>query len=432
MHKRIIYSVFGVAAAGVVLFGVYAWHPEIAPLAPGAKPPFSQADIARGKIMAAAGYCSTCHTPPGGLEYGGNYQMNTPFGVIYSSNITPDPDTGIGRWSEEAFIRAMRTGVSRDGHHLLPAFPFEHFNKMTDDDIKAIYAYLMSSVPAVNQQKKENGIAFPLNLRFLQAGWKLLFANTTPFEKHSDKSDEWNRGAYLAQGIAHCGACHTPRNALGGEKYSQMYEGALIDGWIAPSLTRSSTSPLHWRAQDFYEYLRTGNSPYHGAAAGPMAPVVHHGLAALPDADLKALSVYFGELAGSNSDDPAAAPKLQAAVDEQHKIKDLRIDNGARLYTSTCSACHYSSSQQVKGRPLLALGSATHLEDPSNLINVILDGFRSDQGISGVVMPQFRDALSDDDITAIATYLRQTAGEQPWPNLLQKVGEIRRQPRFEQ
>jgi mono/diheme cytochrome c family protein len=430
MRKRIILSFFGVGVAGIVLFGIYAWHPEIRSITPPTKNQFSAEMVAHGKIMAAAGYCSTCHTTPGGQEYAGNYQMNTQFGAIYSSNITPDPDTGIGRWSEEAFIRAMRTGISRDGHHLLPAFPFEHFNKMTDDDIKAIYAYIMSSVPAVNQQKKENGIPFPINLRFLQAGWKMLFANTDPFEKHSDKSDEWNRGAYLAQGISHCGACHTPRNALGGEKYSHMYEGALIDGWIAPSLT-SSTSPLPWRAQDFHEYLRTGNSPFHGSAAGPMAPVVHHGLSALSDADIKALSVYFGELAGSNSDDPAASSKLQAAVEAQHKTKDLRIDHGTRLYNSACSSCHYSSSQQVKGRPLLALGSATHLEDPSNLINVILDGFRSDQGIRGVVMPQFRDALSDDDIAAIATYLRQTAGEQPWPDLQQKVGEIRRQPRFE-
>ena len=222
MLKRIIVSIIGIGVAGAVLFGIYAWHPEIGSITPPTRNQFPSDIVEHGKIMAAAGYCSTCHTTPGGQEYAGNYQMNTQFGAIYSSNITPDPDTGIGRWSEEAFIRAMRTGVSRDGHHLLPAFPFEHFNKMTDGDIKAVYAFLMSSVPAINQQKKENGIPFPINLRFLQAGWKLLFANTDPFEKRSDKSEEWNRGAYLAQGISHCGACHTPRNALGGEKYSHM------------------------------------------------------------------------------------------------------------------------------------------------------------------------------------------------------------------
>ncbi|MGE4259874.1 cytochrome c [Shewanella fodinae] len=431
MRKRIIYSICGVVVAGLVLFGIYAWHPEIAPVTPPAKDQFPAATVAHGKVLAAAGYCSTCHTAPGGQEYAGNYQMNTDFGTIYSSNITPDPETGIGNWSEAAFIRAMRTGVSRDGHHLLPAFPFEHFNKMTDDDIKAIYAYIMSSVPAVKQQKQANGIPFPLNIRFLQAGWKMLFADTSAFEKQSDKSDEWNRGAYLAEGIAHCGACHTPRNALGGEKYSHMYEGAAIDGWIAPSLTASSKSPLPWRQQDFYEYLRTGNSLFHGSAAGPMAPVVHHGLAALSDDDIKALSVYFGDLAGNNSEDPATSPKLQAAIAAQHPMPDARINQGARLYATACASCHFSGSKLRKGRPLLALGSATHLNDPTNLVNVMLDGVRSDQGIPGVVMPAFRDALSDDEIAAIAEYLRHSAGEQPWPNLQQKVGEIRHQPRFE-
>ncbi|MFQ6372651.1 c-type cytochrome [Shewanella sp. YIC-542] len=431
MRKRIIYSICGVVAAGVVLFGIYAWHPEIAPVTPPDNSQFSAETIAKGKMLAAAGYCSTCHTAPGGQEYAGNYQMHTDFGTIYSSNITPDPETGIGNWSEAAFIRAMRTGVSRDGHHLLPAFPFEHFNKMTDDDIKAIYAYIMTSVPAVQQQKQENGIPFPLNIRFLQAGWKMLFADGSDFSEQADKSAQWNRGAYLAQGIAHCGACHTPRNALGGEQYDKMYQGAAIDGWIAPSLTTSSTSPLPWRQQDFYEYLRTGNSPFHGSAAGPMAPVVHHGLAALSDDDIKALSVYFADLAGNHTEDPATNPKLQAAIDAQHPMPDARINKGARLYASACAACHFSGNKLKKGRPLLALGSAVHLDDPANLVNVILDGVRRDQGIQGVVMPGFRKRLSDEDIAAISEYLRQSAGEQPWPQLQQRVSEIRLQPRFE-
>lgn len=431
MRKRIIYSVCAIIIAVGVIFGIYAWHPAIDPVDPPAKTQFSQQEIQHGKELAAAGYCSTCHTPPGGKPYAGNYEMNTPFGVIYTSNITPDPTSGIGNWSEEAFARAMRTGVSRDGHHLLPAFPFEHFNKMTDEDIKSIYAYIMTSVEPVEQAKKENGIPFPLNIRFFQAGWKLLFADTTPFEKREDKSDEWNRGAYLAEGVAHCGACHTPRNALGGEKYDHMYEGAPIDGWIAPSLTSTSTSPLPWRQQDFYEYLRTGNSTYHGSAAGPMAPVVHHGLAALSDSDIKALSVYFADLAGNHKTDPETNPQLKADIDKQSQMKDLRIDNGARLYVTSCASCHYSADPLVKGRPLLTLGSATHLDEPTNLINLILDGVRADQGIKGVVMPAFRNALTDDEIADIAAYLRAEAGEAPWPNLEAKVDEIRHQPRFE-
>jgi mono/diheme cytochrome c family protein len=431
MLKRILYGVCGAAIVGLCAFSIYAWYPTIVPVIP-TQTDYSPQIIEQGRILAAAGYCSTCHTPSGGTPYAGNYEMHTDFGTIYSSNITPDVETGIGNWSEAAFSRAMRTGVSRDGHHLLPAFPYEHFNKMTDADINAIYAYIMTSIPAVNQVKKDNDIPFPLNIRWFQAGWKLLFADTQPFEVNSQKLAKWNRGAYLAEGIAHCGACHTPRNALGGEKYDQMYQGAAIDGWIAPSLTSTSTSPLPWRSQDFYEYLTTGNSPYHGSAAGPMAPVMHKGLSALPKSDIEAISLYFADHTGANeSDDPAANSKLQAAITAQHIQPDLRIDEGARLYATACQACHYSSEKLVKGRLLLTLGSATHIDQPTNLVNVILDGFRSDQGITGVVMPGFRDALSDQDITAIAAYLRQTAGEKTWPKLQQKVIEIRNQPRFE-
>ena len=432
MLKRIVYSVCGAAIVGLGLFIIYAWQPAIDPVSSSTINNYSPDVIAQGKTLAAAGYCSTCHTPPGGIAYAGNYEMHTEFGTIYSSNITPDVETGIGNWSEEAFMRAMRTGVSRDGHHLLPAFPYEHFNKMTDDDITAIYAYIMTSIPAINQVKKDNGIPFPLNISMLQAGWKLLFADTDSFQPNSAKSAEWNRGAYLAEGIAHCGACHTPRNALGGEQYSKMYQGAPIDGWIAPSLTSTSTSPIPWRSQDFYEYLTTGNSPYHGSAAGPMAPVMHKGLSALPDSDMQAISGYFGDLARTNdTDEPDTNTTLQAAIAAQHTQPNQQVDEGARLYATACQACHYSSDQLVKGRPLLTIGSATHLDDPTNLINVILDGVRADQGISGIVMPGFRGALSDEDISAIAAYLRQSAGENTWPKLQQKVGEIRNQPRFE-
>ncbi|WP_025564879.1 cytochrome c [Psychromonas sp. SP041] len=433
MLKRIVYGVSGAVIVGLGLFSFYAWNSSIDPIAPPVNADYPPQVIEQGKILAAAGYCSTCHTTPGGEAYAGNYEMHTEFGTIYSSNITPDVETGIGGWSEAAFNRAMRTGVSRDGHHLLPAFPFEHFNKMSDDDIGAIYAYIMTSIPAVNQVKKENGIPFPLNIRWLQAGWKLLFADTQNFEINDSKSEQWNRGAYLAEGVAHCGACHTPRNVLGGEKYDQMYQGAAIDGWIAPSLTSTSTSPIPWRAQDFYEYLTTGNSPYHGSAAGPMAPVMHKGLSALPKSDVEAISYYFADHSGAKeSDDPAANSNLQTAIAAQHIQTDLRIDEGARLYATACQACHYSSDELVKGRPLLTLGSATHLDQPTNLVNVILDGVRNDQGISGVVMPGFRDALSDQDISAIAAYLRQAAGKSAWPELQQKVIEIRNQPRFEQ
>lgn len=435
MRKRVIYTMCIAVIFGLGACSIHVHYPAIDPIKPFTEAQaianFPPAMVERGKMLAAAGYCSNCHTSPGAAPFAGNYKMQTQFGSIYSSNITPDADTGIGHWSEAAFARAMRLGVSRDGHHLFPAFPYEHFNKMTDEDINAIYAFIMTSVPAVHQEKKENGIPFPLNIRWLQAGWKLLFADTSQFEPRKDKSKEWNRGAYLAEGITHCGACHTPRNFLGGEKYDHMYEGAQIDGWIAPSLTSTNKAPLPWRLQDFYAYLATGNALYHGSAAGPMAPVIHEGLAALPNSDLVALSTYFGDIAGNVQQDLSTNSALEAAIVNQAEIPDSRIDQGARLYKASCQSCHFSGKAIMQGRMLLSIDTSTHLDEPTNLIHVILDGFSAEQGIKGVVMPGFRDALSVDDITAIATYLRATAGEKPWPNLKSKVGEIRLQPRLE-
>jgi mono/diheme cytochrome c family protein len=431
MLKRIVYSVSGAAIIGLGLFSFFAWNPAIEAVMPSVSTEYSSDVIEQGKKLASAGYCSTCHTIPSGMDYAGNYEMHTDFGTIYSSNITPDVETGIGTWSEAAFSRAMRQGISRDGHHLLPAFPYEHFNKMTEDDITAIYAYIMTSVPAVKQIKKENSLPFPLNIRSLQAGWKLLFADTDVFQANANKSAEWNRGAYLAEGVSHCGACHTPRNALGGEKYAQRYQGAVINGWIAPSLTSTSTSPIPWRSQDFYEYLTTGNSRYHGSALGPMAPVIHQGLSALPDSDIQAISDYFADYAGTKlTDEPALNVTLQAAFAAQKHQPDPRIDDGARLYASACQACHYSSGKLVKGRPLITISSVLYLDDPTNLINVILEGVRSDQGIRGLVMPGFRHALSDENISSIAAYLRQTVGQKPWKELQKNVVRIRNQPQI--
>jgi mono/diheme cytochrome c family protein len=430
MQKRTLAGV--ILIAGVSLFSTNAYQSTIDPISTPAANSFSAQEIAQGKVLAAAGYCSTCHTSPNGAGYAGNYEMHTKFGSIYTSNITPDRETGIGSWSLAAFNRAMRSGVSRDGHHLFPAFPYEHFNKMTDEDIKAIYAYIMTSIPAVKQTKKDNDIPFPLNMRWLQSGWKLLFADTSPFTKQPGKSDEWNRGAYLAQGISHCGACHTPRNGLGAENYDENYAGAAINGWFAPSLTATNPALFPWRRQDIFEYLRTGNSLYHGSAGGPMAPVVHEGMSALSNSDLMAIGVYFAELAGNGDAAPVTSNLLLGAMNAQKKIPDLRLDQGASLYAAACQSCHFSGPTLVKGRLLLSLGSTVHLDEPTNLINVILDGFHADQGISGIVMPAYRDVFSDEDIALIAAYLRQAAGEKAWPKLSSKVGEVRRQPKYVQ
>ena len=199
----------------------------------------------------------SCHIRPGGQPLAGGYGVNTPFGVIYGTNITPDTQTGIGRWSLAAFTRAMREGVSRDGHHLYAAFPYTAFTELSDDDINALYAYLMTRTP-VSATIPPNTVPFPLNIRLLEEGWKILFFRKKAFQPDPTKDAEWNRGAYLAEALSDCGGCHTPRNALGAEKLRHAYAGAVVDNWIAPPLTEANPSPVPWTEERLFSYLRTG------------------------------------------------------------------------------------------------------------------------------------------------------------------------------
>lgn len=427
MLKRILVGLLVLAVVGLVGFGVFAWRPAIGKIAPPAPSSFSPELVARGEVLAGAGYCSTCHTTKGGQPFAGGYPMKTGFGTIYSTNITPDPKTGIGTWSEAAFRRAMHQGVARDGSHLFPAFPYDHFTKLSDGDVSALYAYMMTR-PAVAAPAKRNGVPFPLNIRALQAGWKLLFFKPGRFEPDKARSAERNRGAYLAQGVSHCGACHTPRNALGAEKRDKAFAGAPIDNWIAPPLTAANPSPAPWDQAELTAYLRTGVSRYHGVAAGPMAPVVHDGLVKLPDADIQALAVYFSDIDGAAGRAGALGPALQRAVAANHLNVGPQNDPSARLYTAACASCHYNGAGQPNPlRPDLALNSAVTLDDPTNLIRVVLYGVGARDGAPGVVMPSF-NRFSDADVAKLAAYLRATRTDKPaWPDLEKKVAAIRAQ-----
>jgi mono/diheme cytochrome c family protein len=425
--KRLLIGLLAALVGGIVGFGVFAWRPAIGKITPPAASAFSPDLVARGEVLAGAGYCATCHTAKGGQPFAGGYAMKTGFGVIYSTNITPDAKTGIGTWSEAAFRRAMHQGVARDGSHLLPAFPYDHFTKLTDADVSALYAYMMTR-PAVVAPDKRNGIPFPLNIRALQAGWKLLFFRPGRFEPDAAKSAEWNRGAYLAQGVSHCGACHTPRGALGAEKQDKAFAGAAIDDWIAPPLTGANPSPAPWDQAELVAYLRTGVSRYHGVAAGPMAPVVHDGLIKLPDADIQALAVYFADLDGAAGRTSSLAPALQRAAKANQLNVGPQTDASARLYTAACASCHYNGTGQPNPlRPDLALNSAVNLDDPTNLIRVVLHGVSAKEGAPGVVMPGF-ERFSDAEVARLATYLRATRTDKPaWPDLEKKVAAIRAQ-----
>jgi mono/diheme cytochrome c family protein len=321
----------------------------------------------------------------------------------------------------------MREGVSRDGSHLFPAFPYDHFTRLSDADIAALYAFFMTRV-AVNAPARKSGLPFPLNIRALQAGWKLLYFRPARFVPQPGKSDEWNRGAYLAEGISHCGACHTPRNWLGAEQPTRANGGAVIDSWIAPALTAANPSPVPWNWDELFAYLRTGVSRWHGTAAGPMAPVVHDGLSKLPDADIQAIAIYFADIGGAAARSGEAEPAIQKALQTDHMSEQQRFDPASRLYTAACASYHYNGTSGPSAlRPELALNSALYLDEPTNLLQVILHGINAADGAPGVVMPAFT-GFSNADVAGIASYLRATRTNRPaWTDLENKVAVIRAQ-----
>jgi mono/diheme cytochrome c family protein len=280
----VLLGLVAVAAAWVV------WRPSIRTEAVSRGVPFEAELVQRGAQLAAIGNCNVCHTREGGPAYAGGRPIPTPFGTVFSTNITPDPETGIGGWTPAAFTRAMREGVSRDGRHLYPAFPYEHMTRLRQPDIDAVYAFVMTRQPVV-ATPPDNELPFPFNLRALAAFWKLLFLERDAAPADAQQSPEWNRGAYLVEGLGHCGACHTPRNALGAEKRERAYAGGETEGWVAPALNAESPAAVPWDAERLFRYLRHGFDDRHGLAAGPMAPVVRN-LASVPDTDVRAISLY--------------------------------------------------------------------------------------------------------------------------------------------
>jgi mono/diheme cytochrome c family protein len=423
--KRLLIGLVILVVLAVVGIGLLAWRPAIAPVDVQAASAFPPELVAQGEKLAAAGNCSSCHTVKGGAQYAGGLGLDSGFGTIYSANITPDPETGIGRWSEEAFARALREGVERDGSQLFPAFPFDHFTKVRAEDVKALYAFLMTRAP-VQSEPPANTLPFPYNIRALQAGWKLLFLKKGEFVDDPAKSAEWNRGAYLAEGLAHCSACHTPRNAAGAEKTNAAYAGATIEGWYAPAINAAPTSPVPWTQDEFFGYLRSGGTALHGSAAGSMSEVVHDSLAQLPDADVHALAAYFADVSGASN--PATGEAVAKALAFAHRdIANANEEGGAHIYAAACASCHYNDTTPLLARPELALNSALSAPDASNLVHVILEGIGRADGMPNAFMPGFSHSFSDAEIAELAAYLRSTRTDQPaWKDLDATIAKIRK------
>ena len=412
LFRRFLLRLFLLAIPAVLAAVlVIAWAPEIAPVAPPDQASFSREAMTRGATLAALGDCAVCHTARDGRPYAGGRGVPTPFGTVFATNITPDPETGIGRWSLAAFTRAMRDGVARDGSHLYPVLPYPHFTKATDDDIAALYAFLMTRA-AVTQTTPADSLRFPFNYRPLIAGWNALFLTPGRWAPDASKDAEWNRGAYLVDAIGHCGACHTPRNPIGAEENTLAFTGGDAEGWYAPSLRAAMPAP--WSIDALATYLRTGLDQGHGVAAGPMAAVTHQ-MATVPDADVHAIAVYVASLMPSAGEVKAPRPRPVADSPE---------------FDGACGGCHGTNAPMTsRGAPSLALSTAVNAPTARNVVDIILRGLPWREGRSGPFMPGFAGELTDAQVAALAAYVRARYSDQPaWRDVESSVREANTRP----
>ncbi len=414
LTRRAVVPLLWIVGLGLGAFVVYAWRSAIPPADPPAADSFDARILARGAQLAALGSCADCHTAPGGDAFAGGRPIMTAFGAVYSTNITPDVNTGIGHWSQAAFQRAMREGVNREGTHLYPAFPYDHFTLSSDADCAALYAFIMTRQP-VQARPPESHLPFPLNLRLILAGWKLLFLREGPYHPDPAHDEQWNRGGYLVSGIGHCGACHSPRNRFGAEISDQSLGGSEAQGWYAYAINSRSQSPVAWNADALYTYLRTGWHEQHGVAFGAMAPVTRN-LAALPDSDLRAIAVYVASVMSQGNRQP------RKAADADPPSNDF----GATIYATTCASCHDGTRPLPFGGIKLTLSTAVTGETASNLVRIILEGMNPPEGSAGAIMPGFASSLTDGQLESLLAYIRSNIGARPpWTDLETTVREAR-------
>ena len=430
---KIILALIGALMVAIAIARVMDRHGPSASAASPSSPPDATYDptlVVKGAWLTAIGNCNTCHTASNGRTFAGGRPLSTPFGTIYATNITPDPETGIGPWSPSDFLRAMHQGIDREGRDLYPAFPYDHFTHVADEDVNAIYAFLMTRDP-VRAQTPANRILVP---RPAIAVWKALYFKPGALVPDAAHDASWNRGRYLVDGLAHCGGCHTPRNALGAEKEREDLAGGTVEGWRAPALNEGSPAPSLWTAEQLVAYLRTGFDAAHGTAAGAMAPVAHN-LSTVPEAEVNAIAVYIAARmaasAGARATAAGSAPDGQGAagVERSARGDDAPADarqakDGDAIYRTACADCHDGGQRGI------ALGYSSSMTDttPANLIRVTLDGIHPREGEKGEVMPAFRGALDDTQLASLIAFLRaRFSHAPPWQDIGGEVAKAKRE-----
>jgi mono/diheme cytochrome c family protein len=385
----------------------------------------SHAEIERGRYLAQAGDCAACHTAEGGQPFAGGRAVPTPFGVIYSTNITPDPSTGIGNWTSDDFYRAMHEGIAPGGEHLYPAFPYPWYTKLTRADVDAIRSYLATLAP-VHEQNRPTDLPWPFSVREVMSAWNALYFKQGTFQSNPQKSAEWNLGAYLVEGLGHCGACHSPKNFAGAPKRDKAFQGGYGENWYATSLGGDLHDGLgQWSTDDIVQYLKTGVNK-RAAAFGPMSEVVHDSTQHLDEKDLHAMAVYLKDLPPHES--PANATVASAAGGNTPDAD--RVARGHGLYIDDCAGCHMENGEGIAGVfPPLKGNNVVQSKDPETVVHIILSGAKTAvtrQDPTGLAMPAFDWKLSNEQVADLVTYLRGAWGNHGDPLDAGKVADTRR------
>jgi len=424
--RRIGYGIGVLAVIGLLVLAWYATRPG--PLAfAGGKPvalnaydghptgvpaDFTDNDpAARGRYLTDAADCKSCHTPIGGTPFAGGRAFKTGFGTLYSPNITPDTDTGIGAWSDADFLKAVHQGINRDGERLYPAFPYASYTYLTDEDVLAIKSYLFTLKP-VKHAAPANDLKFPFNQRWLMSVWSLLFNPNERFQPASDRSPEWNRGAYLVEALAHCGDCHTPRNLMQALDNKQKFAGTLIDGWRAYNITANAESGVgSWSDEELAQYLSTGHAKGRGTASGPMAEAVELSFRNMTPGDIRAMVAYTRSVPAIATPDLPAPKAELAPADPKQGIAAAATPHGSKVFAGACASCHGWSGASPLASSATLIGSRA-VNDPTatNVAQMVLWGTEHRSDSSRLAMPAFGASYSDDEIAAVSNYVTARFG----------------------
>jgi mono/diheme cytochrome c family protein len=396
--------------------------------------------VQRGAYLARAGDCIACHTFREGEPFAGGLPIDTPIGKIYSTNITPDPETGIGRYSRDDFVKVMREGVAKDGHRLYPAMPYTSFARLSQEDLSALHAWFMEGVVPVHQPNRPTQLSWPLSIRSLLAAWDALYFKKGEYSADPDRSELWNRGAYLVQGLGHCGECHTPRGIAGQVKASSEQDGrhylagATLDNWQASPLTADSRTGLQaWSKEEIVEFLRSGRTA-RVAAFGVMADVVGKSTQYLTDRDLRAIAEYLKSLSSFRNEGEGSEDSTRQADAASAATQALRAGvtsmRGARVYLDNCNACHRSDGSGVHQTfPNLAKNEAVNANDPISLIHLVLAGSSmpsTQTAPSAFAMPDFGWRLSDEEVADVLSFVRGSWGNHLAAVSRAEVGRVRK------